>query len=98
MKKTPALELLDVSYAANGQRILHSINWTVLPGEHWAILGPNGSGKTTLVKLACGYLRPNAGGEIRRRGKVLSNVREPSKSYAWVSSLPVPEARPHGEP
>jgi ABC-type molybdenum transport system ATPase subunit/photorepair protein PhrA len=45
MKKTPALELRDVSYAANGHRILHSINWTVLPGEHWAILGPNGSGR-----------------------------------------------------
>jgi len=91
MKKTPALELRYVSYRANGQPILHSIDWTVLPGEHWAILGPNGSGKTTLLKLACGYLWPNAGGEIRRRGKVLADLRELRKSIGWVTSSLVPE-------
>ena len=51
MKKTPALELRDVSYVAGGKSILHSINWTVRRGEHWAILGPNGSGKTTLTQI-----------------------------------------------
>jgi iron complex transport system ATP-binding protein len=91
MEKTPALELRDVSYAANGQPILHSINWTVLPGEHWALLGPNGSGKTTLLKLACGYLWPNAGGEIRRRGDVLTDLRELRKSIGWVTSSLAPE-------
>ena len=91
MKKIPALDLRDVSYVANGKKILDSINWTVQPGEHWAILGPNGSGKTTLVKLACGYLWPNAGGEIRRRGKVLANLRELRKSIGWVTSSLAPE-------
>jgi iron complex transport system ATP-binding protein len=91
MKKTPALELRDVSYAANGHRILHSINWTVLPGEHWAILGPNGSGKTTLLKLACGYVWPNAGGEIRLRGRVLADLRQLRKSIGWVTSSLAPE-------
>jgi iron complex transport system ATP-binding protein len=86
MNTTPALELRDVSYTANGQPILQSINWTVLPGEHWAILGPNGSGKTTLLKLACGYLWPNAGGEIRRRGEILLDLRELRKSIGWVTS------------
>ena len=87
MKKTPALELRDVSYVGDGgKRIVHSINWTVQPGEHWAILGPNGSGKTTLLKLACGYLWPNAGGEIYRRGRTLVNLRELRKSIGWVTS------------
>jgi len=87
MKKTPALELRDVSYVGDGGKtIVHSINWTVQPGEHWAILGPNGSGKTTLLKLACGYLWPNAGGEIYRRGKTLLNLRELRKSIGWVTS------------
>ena len=91
MNATPALEVRDVSYVANGQRILHSVNWTVRPGEHWAILGPNGAGKTTLLKLACGYLWPNAGGEIRRRGKLLVDLRELRKSIGWVTSSLGPE-------
>ena len=87
MKKSPALELRDVSYVGDGgKKIVRSINWTVQPGEHWAILGPNGSGKTTLLKLACGYLWPNAGGEIYRRGTLLTNLRELRKSIGWVTS------------
>ena len=86
MKKIPALELRDVSYVANGKKILDSINWTVQPGEHWAMLGPNGSGKTTLLKIASGYLWPNAGGEVRRKGKTLLDLRELRKSIGWVTS------------
>jgi iron complex transport system ATP-binding protein len=95
MKRTPALELRDVSYRANGQSILRSINWTVNHREHWAVVGPNGSGKTTLLKLACGYLWPNAGGEIRRRGKALSNLRELRKSIGWVTSTLAAEIPAH---
>lgn len=86
VKRTPALELRGVSYLANGKKILDSINWTVQPGEHWAILGPNGSGKTTLLRIASGYLWPNAGGEVRRKGKTLLNLRELRKSIGWVTS------------
>ncbi len=86
MKRTPALELRDVSYVANGRVILQSISWAVARGEHWAIVGPNGSGKTTLLRLACGYLWPNAGGEIYRKGKTLINLRELRKSIGWVTS------------
>jgi len=87
VKKTPALELRDVSYVGDGgKKIVRSIKWTVQPGEHWAILGPNGSGKTTLLRLACGYIWPNAGGEIYRRGTLLTNLRELRKSIGWVTS------------
>ena len=87
MKTIPALELRDVSYVAGGRKILDTINWVVQPGEHWAILGPNGSGKTTLLKLACGYIWPNAGGEVYRRGKTLTNLPELRKSIGWVTSV-----------
>jgi iron complex transport system ATP-binding protein len=86
VKKIPALELRDVSYVANGKKILDSINWTVQPGEHWAILGPNGSGKTTLLRIASGYLWPNGGGAVYRKGKTLLNLRELRKSIGWVTS------------
>jgi iron complex transport system ATP-binding protein len=86
VKKIPALELRNVSYVGNGKKILHSINWTVHRGDHWALLGPNGSGKTTLLRIACGYLWPNAGGEVRRKGRVLLNLPELRKSIGWVTS------------
>ena len=97
MKKIPTLELRGVSYVGDGgKRILDSIDWTVQPGEHWAILGPNGSGKTTLLQLACGYLWPNAGGEVYRIGKVLTNLPELRKSIGWVTSTLAGEI-PHRE-
>ena len=86
MKRTPALELRNVSYVADGKEILHGINWSVQAGEHWAMLGPNGCGKTTLLKLACGYIWPNAGGAIYRKGKALMNLRELRKSIGWVTA------------
>src|SRR5918995_1534240 len=86
MRKIPALELRNVSYVAAGRKILHSINWTVHQREHWAILGANGSGKTTLLKLACGYLWPNAGGEVYRKGKILIHLPELRKGIGWVTS------------
>jgi iron complex transport system ATP-binding protein len=95
-KKFPALELRDVSYIADSRKILDSINWSVQHGEHWAILGPNGSGKTTLLKLACGYLWPNAGGEIYRNGKILTNLPQLRKSIGWVTST-LPAQIPLGE-
>ncbi|HKY06632.1 MAG TPA: ATP-binding cassette domain-containing protein [Candidatus Binatia bacterium] len=86
MKKPAAFELRNVSYSANGKKILESINWRIQPGEHWAILGPNGSGKTTLLKLACGHLWPNAGGVILRKGKELTHLPELRKSIGWVTA------------
>lgn len=87
MNNIPAFELRQVSYVGDGRKkILHSIDWTVQPSEHWAILGPNGSGKTTLLKLASGYLWPNAGGAILRRGEALTYLPELRKSIGWVTA------------
>ena len=86
MKKTPALELRGVTYLANGKKILDSISWIVQPGEHWAILGPNGSGKTTLLRIASGYLWPNGGGEVFRKGETLTDLPELRKSIGWVTA------------
>jgi iron complex transport system ATP-binding protein len=85
-KEIPALEICNLSYALDGRKILDAVEWTVAPGEHWAILGPNGSGKTTLLKILSGYLWPNAGGEVRRKGKTLVNLPELRKSIGWVTA------------
>ena len=87
----PHLDLRQVTYALNGKKILDAVSWTVNEGDHWAILGPNGAGKTTLLKLACGYLWPNAGGEIYRKGERLVNLSELRRSIGWVTSTLVLE-------
>jgi len=51
------------------KRILHHINWTVLPNEHWAVFGPNGSGKSTLLRAIYGDLPVARGGRLLRFGK-----------------------------
>ncbi|BBD06842.1 ATP-binding cassette domain-containing protein [Desulfovibrio ferrophilus] len=55
------LHLEGVSVIRGGRKVLSDINWTVRPGEHWAVLGANGAGKSTLAALATGELRPTTG-------------------------------------
>jgi iron complex transport system ATP-binding protein len=94
MGRIAALELCDVSYAVDGKRILDQVSWKVSKGEHWAILGPNGSGKTTLLRIACGYLWPNDGGTVYRRGRRLVDLRELRKSIGWMTSNLVSQIPP----
>jgi iron complex transport system ATP-binding protein len=58
----PALQMDGIGVtSADGVPLLRGIDWTVRPGEHWAVLGPNGAGKTTLLRVAAGRLAPTEG-------------------------------------
>jgi len=95
MKRVPALDFRNVSYSSfDNKKILDSINWRVRQGEHWAVLGPNGAGKTTLLKIACGYLWPNDGGVVYRKGRELIDLGELRKSIGWVTSTLVSQIPP----
>lgn len=52
--------------------ILDDINWTVLDGERWVLLGGNGAGKTSLISTICAYNTPSSG-EMFVDGKEYSN-------------------------
>ena len=60
--------------------VLQSVDWTIRPGEHWALVGNNGSGKTTLLKLIFGDLLPVDGGTVHwfnsRQWNGLAEIRE----------------------
>ncbi|QGY38733.1 ATP-binding cassette domain-containing protein [Pseudodesulfovibrio cashew] len=77
------LRMRGVAVVIDGKRILDGVDWTVLPGEHWLVLGSNGAGKSTLLKLVTSELAPYADGE-RGTGTV-----------ERLGGMTMDEARPH---
>jgi len=57
----PVLAVSRLGLDRGSTRILRGIDWTVQPGQHWAILGANGSGKTSLLRALTGYFTPSRG-------------------------------------
>ena len=82
----PALKFLlrmrQVSVVVDGRRILNSVNWDILPGENWMVLGENGAGKSTLLKLITSEIFPYADdvdgvGSIERLGGLTMDEARP---------------------
>ena len=57
-----ALIFDHVSKAYGAVRALDDVTLSVRRGEMFGLIGPDGAGKTTAIRLACGLLRPDAGG------------------------------------
>ena len=57
------VENLTKIYSSGGQdlTVLHGVNFTLEPGDTFAIVGPSGSGKTTLLGLCAGLDRASSG-------------------------------------
>ncbi len=54
------IEVKNVSFSYNHEKVLENINLTVHQGDYLGIVGPNGGGKTTLLKLILGLLKPTS--------------------------------------
>ncbi|HEY9290514.1 MAG TPA: ATP-binding cassette domain-containing protein [Microlunatus sp.] len=67
------LDLDRVTFRRNEKEILHSISFTVRPGEHWALLGPNGAGKSTILGF-CGAVTHPTTGTVDVLGQRLGRV------------------------
>ncbi|MBT8232845.1 MAG: ABC transporter ATP-binding protein [Saprospiraceae bacterium] len=52
-------------------KALTDINFTVKKGEALGIVGRNGSGKTTLMNIILGGIKPDEGGEVITKGKII---------------------------
>jgi ABC-type bacteriocin/lantibiotic exporter with double-glycine peptidase domain len=71
----------DVSVQSAGHTILSSINLTIQPAEHIAIVGPSGAGKSTLLGLLLGWHQP-VSGTITIDGEPLDE--ELRQETAWL--------------
>lgn len=55
------IELRNVSFSYNGNKVIENLNLNIKAGELVLIEGPNGVGKSTLLKLIAGLYRPTHG-------------------------------------
>jgi iron complex transport system ATP-binding protein len=90
----PVLELSGVSFVRDRRVILAPLDWTVLPGERWLVLGANGSGKTTLVRLCALYEHPSKG-TLRVLGEQLgsTDVRQLRRRVGYSSAAMASQIR-----
>ena len=67
-RPTPAGPLFQVrgDVLVDGRRVLRDLDWTLLPGESWAVRGPNGAGKSTFLRLLLGEEHVAPGGVVLR--------------------------------
>lgn len=59
----------SISKSFAGTQVLRDVDLTVHGGQIHALMGENGAGKSTLMKILCGALRADPGGEIRLAGR-----------------------------
>jgi len=70
--------------------LLHSVAFSVYPGEHVCIIGPNGAGKSTIAKLIYGLLRPD-NGHVQLNGSNVAPSDRPqiSAMVAYLGQYPM---------
>ena len=55
------LQVQDISKAFGERVAVHSLSFTLKPGEILGLLGPNGAGKTTAISMVSGIATPDRG-------------------------------------
>lgn len=82
---TEGLRTEGVRLAVADRVLVHRLDFAVLPGELWCVLGRNGCGKTTLLRTLAGLRDPD-GGTVLLDGKSLAdwNWRELARVRALL--------------
>lgn len=75
------LETADLHVSIGGRTVCRNLDWRVMPGESWAILGRNGAGKSTLLSAIAG-LRPPDSGRLEVAGRAVADT--PPRELALI--------------
>jgi D-xylose transport system ATP-binding protein len=80
-RKTPLVEMIDISVSFGGLKAVEDASVDLYPGEVVALLGHNGAGKSTLIKVLSGAYKRDRG-TIRIDGQeaAIANPRD-AKAY-----------------
>lgn len=86
----PILQLNQLTFEAQGKKILDSINYSVNEGEFISIMGPSGSGKSTLLKIISSIITKTSG-EIYYNAKSLEEYDQSDyrKEVSYCFQSPV---------
>lgn len=68
LPRAPLVRARGIAKSFGGNRVLHSVNLDLYPGEVVGLLGENGAGKSTLMHILSGGLQPD-GGRIELDGR-----------------------------
>jgi molybdate transport system ATP-binding protein len=83
---TPLIEIRHASIWIGERCVLTDIDWSLLPGQNWLVLGRNGAGKSTFLRLLHGQIRPARGGSIAWPGfGSPRNIWQLRRQIGWVS-------------
>lgn len=66
----PLIETRGVALYAAGRCLVRGLDWCVMPGERWCLIGRNAAGKSTLLRALAGLVVPRREGEIRWLGRL----------------------------
>ncbi|MGB5555139.1 MAG: ATP-binding cassette domain-containing protein [Flavobacteriaceae bacterium] len=58
------IELKSINVSYSGRPILKNINWKIVKGDFWQLVGKNGSGKTTILSMITGENPKGYGQEL----------------------------------
>ncbi|MEM6925400.1 MAG: ABC-F family ATP-binding cassette domain-containing protein [Myxococcota bacterium] len=78
-KGSTLLEVHGLTKAFPDKPLFAGLDFTVRPGERWAIMGPNGAGKSTLLDVLLGRQPPD-GGEVLRSSRLDVGLLDQSRT------------------
>ena len=85
-EQTIQVEKLSFTYPGSPAKALNSLSFSVLPGEHIAIVGPRGAGKSTITSLFMRFWNSSEGSiSIGGHNIVLFDPEELRRNIALVS-------------